>query len=303
MEHARRVGRAAGDLGGRATRGRPRWRGGQHDVHHQGGEGQGDEPPDECRPLGAVVQPQHPGNHVRQHEERHVDAADDHFPPRWLRQLDVLLQPHRGDGAEEQPSVGVRLELPEGACAQRVSGAAAQVVEHQHQCEREPVADHREHLVSPSDAGGDQPARDVHQQQLPVEREPVRRGSVDHHRGPGGDGATPRPGQPTVAAGWVGRQDRRGGVRRPAGASGPSRPGRWIGLQKSNPAVGCHCHWANLIRRRPFSIRSFSLPCRIYPMNRPNTLSANGFDGRYAAAVYSLGVSAPQWSRSSRASH
>ena len=90
-EHARRVGRPTGDIGRCAARRRPRRRCRHHHVHRERAERQGDEPADERRPLGPVVQPEHTGDHVGQDEKRHVDAADDDFPPRWLRHLEVLL--------------------------------------------------------------------------------------------------------------------------------------------------------------------------------------------------------------------
>ncbi len=112
-EHAMRARRATGDVARRAAGGCP-WRcRRQHYVDHERGERQRDESPDESRPVTSVAQPQHSRNHIRQHEKRHVDAADDHFPPRRLRHLDALLQPHGRDGAEEQPPVGLRLEMPQ----------------------------------------------------------------------------------------------------------------------------------------------------------------------------------------------
>lgn len=143
VEHAWRVRRTTGNVGRRATRRRPRRRGRQHHVDGQRREGQGDEPPDEGRPCGSVAQPEHAGHDVGQHEERHVDAADDHFPPRRLCELDVLLQPHRRNGAEEQPAICLWLKPPERVRAEHVGGTATEVVEHQDEGEGQPVADHR----------------------------------------------------------------------------------------------------------------------------------------------------------------
>jgi hypothetical protein len=241
-EHARRVGRAARDVGRCATRGCPRRRGRQQHIHDEGRERQRDEPAHEGRPFGPVAQPEHSGYRVRQDEERHVDTADDHFPPGRLRHLEVLLQPHRRDGAEKQPAVRARLELPEGRRAEHVGRTPAEVVERQDQCEGQPVAHDGEHPVPAPDAGGDQARGDIEQQQFAVECQPGRDGAVDHHSGPRGDGETPRPGESIRAAGRVRCGSRRGGVRRPAGASEPSRPGRWIGLQGSNPAIGRYRH-------------------------------------------------------------
>jgi hypothetical protein len=277
VEHARRVGRATGDVGRCAARGRPGRRGRQHHVHRERRERQGHEAADECRPLGAVTQPEHPGHGIGQHEERHVDAADQHLPPRRLRQLDVLLQPHRRERAEKHPPIGVGLELPERRGAERVGRAAAEVVEHQDQSERQPIAHHRKHFVSASDAGRDQPGGDVQQQQFTVEGQSVGDGAVDHHRGPRGDGDAARPDESTLAAGPMRCGDRPGGVRRPAGASGPSRPGRGVGLERSNPAVGCHCHWTNLILCRPFSVRSFLRPCRYSFNELPKRAASEAF--------------------------
>lgn len=242
-EHARWVGRPAGDLGRRTARGRPRRRGRQGDVPDERGERQRDEPPDEGRPLGSVAQPQHSGDHIRQHEERHVDAADDDFPPRRLGHLDVLLQPDGRDVTEKQPAVRGRLELPEGRRTEHVGRPAAEVVEHQHQGERQPVADHREHLVPLPDAGRDQAGRDVEQQQFAVERQPVHRGPVDHDRSPAGDGDAPGPGEPMRAAGWVRLDDRwRWRAGWPAGVGASSRFGLGVTVERPDPAIGCYCH-------------------------------------------------------------
>ena len=89
--HARRVWRAADDVGRCAARGRPRRGSRQHHVDGNRRERQRNEPTDESRPVGPVVQPEHARDYVRQDEKRHVNAADDHFPPRGLRHLDALL--------------------------------------------------------------------------------------------------------------------------------------------------------------------------------------------------------------------
>ena len=274
--HARRVRRAAGDVGRCAARGRPRRGRRQDHVDGDRSERQRNEPTDECRPVGPVVQPEHARDRVRQNEKRHVNAADDHFPPRGLRHLDALLQPHRRDSAEEQPAISIGLESPERGRAEHVSRTTTEVVEHQHECERQPIAHDGEHLVPAADARGDQPGSDVQQQQFAVERDPVRHGSVGHHQGPRADGDAPCPGEPNFAAGRIrlvggmGWRRRHGG--RPAGAAAPSRFGLWVALEQSDPAIGCYCHQPNLILCRPFSIRSFSRRFAFRPINQPNTL-------------------------------
>jgi hypothetical protein len=187
VKHARRVGRAISDIGGSATGRGPRRRGRQRHVHRERGERQRDEPADELRPLGAVAQPEHTGNDIRQDEKRHVDAADDDFPPGWLGHLDVLLQPDRRHGAEEQPTVRGGLKLPQRWGPEHVGGTAAEVVEDQHEGEWQPVAQYREHFLSAADTRGDQSGGDVEQQQFPVERQAICRGPVDHHRRPDRD--------------------------------------------------------------------------------------------------------------------
>jgi hypothetical protein len=113
FEHAAGVGRAIGDIGRGAAGGRPGWRRWHDHVDRERGERQREEPSDERRPLASVLQPKHSGDQVGQDKKRHVNAADNHFPPRRLRHLDALLQPHRREGAEEQPAVRLGLELPE----------------------------------------------------------------------------------------------------------------------------------------------------------------------------------------------
>jgi hypothetical protein len=274
--HARRVGRAAGDVGRCAARGRPRWGRRQDHVDGDRSERQGNEPTDECRPVGPVVQPEHPRDHVRQDEERHVNAADDHFPPRGLRHLDALLQPHRRDSAEEQPAISIGLESPERGRAEHVSRTATEVVEHQHECERQPIAHDGEHLVPAADARGDEPGSDVQQQQFAVECDPVRHGSVGDHQGPRADGEASCPGERHFAAGRIRRVGGMGWLRRhggrPAGTASPSRFGLWVALEQSDPAIGCYCHQSNLILCRPFSIRSFARRFAIRLIIQPNTL-------------------------------
>ena len=199
-EHAARVGGATGDIGRGAASRCPRRCGGQHHVDDQRGERQQDEPPDKRRPVAAVAQPEHSGDDVGQDEKRHVDAADDHFPPRRLRHLEALLQPHGRNSAEEQPAVRLGLEVPNGRSADQRCRPPAEVVHQQHEREREPIAHHCEHLVAATDAGGNEPGGDVKQQQFAIECEPVRQGSVGHHEGPGNDRHPPREREPTVAA-------------------------------------------------------------------------------------------------------
>lgn len=274
--HARRVRRAAGDVGRCAARGRPRWGRRQDHVDGDRSERQRNEPTDECRPVGPVVQPEHARDRVRQDEKRHVNAADDDFPPRGQRQLDALLQPHRRDSAEEQPAISIGLESPERGRAEHVRRTTAEVVEHQYERERQPIAHDGEHLVPAADARGNEPGSDVQQQQFAVERDPVRHGSVSHHQGPRADGEASCPGERNFAAGRIrlvgeiGWRRRHGG--RPAGATSPSRFGLWVALEQSDPAIGCYCHQPNLILCRPFSIRSLSRRFAIRPINQPNTL-------------------------------
>jgi hypothetical protein len=219
-EHAVRAGRARGDVGRGAAGGCP-WRcRRQHDVDDERHEGQHDEPSDKSRPVASVAQPEHAGNDIGQHEKRHVDTADDHFPPRRLRHLDALLQPHRRDGAEKQPSVRLGLEMPEGARSDQCGRASAEVIHDQHQREREPVAHDCERLVPATDAGRNEPGRDVEQQQLAVEREPVGQGPVGHDKRPRGDRRPAGQRQPTLvhrrvsASGTSDRLDRHGRLDR-----------------------------------------------------------------------------------------
>jgi hypothetical protein len=274
--HAWWVGRAAGDVGRGAARGRPRRGRRQEHVDDDRGERQCNEPADEGRPGGPVVQPEHSRDRVRQDEKRHVNTADDHFPPRGLRHLDALLQPHRRDGAEEQPAISIGLESPKRGRAEHVSRATTEVVEHQDECERQPVAHDGEHLVPAADARGDEPGSDIQQQQFAVERNPVGHGSVGDHQGPGTDRPAPRPGEPKLATGRIRRAGHMGWLRRhggwPAGAAAPSRFGLWVALEQSDPAIGCYCHQSDHILCRPFSIRSFSCRFAIRPINQPNTL-------------------------------
>jgi hypothetical protein len=197
--HAGRAGRATGDVGSGAAGGCPRRRGGEHHIDDDRGERQRDESADEGRPVASVAQPQHSGDDVRQHEERHVDAADDHFPPRWQWQLDALLQPHRRNGAEEQPAVGVGLKAPERRRAEQRRRAPAEVVQRQHQREGQPITHYDEHLAAPADARGDQPGGDVEQQQFAVERQSVRHAAVNHHQCPGRDRRPAPDREPTLA--------------------------------------------------------------------------------------------------------
>lgn len=197
-EHAVRAGRAPGDVGRGAAGGCPRRCCRQNDIDDERDEGQHDEPSDKCRPVAAVAQPEHCGDHIGQDEKRHVDAADHHFPPRRLRHLDVLLQPHRRDGAEEQPSVRLGLEMPKRSRSEQRCRPPTEVIHHQHQRERQPVAHDREHLLPATDAGRDEPGGDVEQQQFAIECEAAGQGSVNHNKCPDGDREPPDQRQRTL---------------------------------------------------------------------------------------------------------
>ena len=274
--HARRVCGAAGDVGRCATRSRPRRGRRHHHVDSDRRERQRNEPADECRPVAPVAQPEHARDRVRKDEKRHVNAADEHFPPRGLRHLDALLQPHRRDAAGEQPAIGLGLESPERGRAEHVSRTTTEVVEHQHERERQPIAQDSDHLVPAADARGDQPGSDVQQHQFAAECDPVRHGSIGDHQGPRADGDAPGPREPNSAAGRIGRVGAMGRLGRhggrPAGASAPSRFGLWVALEGPDPAIGCYYHQPNPILCRPFSVRSFSRRLAFRLMNRPNTL-------------------------------
>jgi hypothetical protein len=183
-EHAVRVGRVTGDVGRRAAGGCPRRCCREHDVDNERGEGQRDEPSDKRCPVASTAQPEHAGDNIGQDEKRHVDAAYDHFPPRRLRHLDAFLQPHGRDGAEEQPSVRLGLELPQRRRADERCRSPADVIHQQHKRERQPVAQDREYLTPSTDAGGDKPGGDIKQQHFAIECEPVRQGPVGHDKGP-----------------------------------------------------------------------------------------------------------------------
>jgi hypothetical protein len=198
-EHAARVGRPADDVGRGAPSFCPRRRRRQNDVDDERGEGQRHEAPDKRRPIAPVAQPEHSGDHVRQDEKRHVDAADDHFPPRRLRHLDAFLQPHRRDGPEEQPPVRIGLELPQRRRSEQLRCSPAEVIEQQKKRKWQPIADDGKDLATAADARGDKPGGDIEQHQFAVEGQPLGHGPVDHDNSPGGDRNPPRIAKPTVA--------------------------------------------------------------------------------------------------------
>ena len=204
-EHACRVGRAIGDVAGGAAGRRPGRRRRQDDIDDQRCKRQREKTPRIRFPFVSVAQPQQPGDRIRHDEKRHVDRADDHFPPRWLRHLEVLLQPDGRHDPEEQPSVDRRLQLPESGCPDQCRRAPAQVVQQQHHGERQPVPNHQQHLAAPPDARGDQSGGDVDQQPLAVECHPGSTAAVHHNKRPGRDRQAARDGQSTVLG--------RGGVR------------------------------------------------------------------------------------------
>jgi hypothetical protein len=264
-EHAVRARRATDDVGRRAAGGCPRRCCRQHDVDDECGEGQCDEAPDERCPVISVAQPEHSGDDIGQHKKRHVDAADDHLPPRGLGHLDALLQPHRGDGAEEQPPVGLRLEMPQGGRSQQCCRAPAEVIDHQDKGERKPVAHDGEDLVPSTDAGRDKSGGDIQQQQFAIEGQPVCQRSVGHDEGPDRHRHPPGKRQPTLP-GFVGVEVKigdgfgarhRGEVRPFWPTEQPAGNRLWVGLEASDSAISCYCHQSNPIRFRLFSIRSF----------------------------------------------
>ncbi len=169
-EHARRVGRATADVGGLTAGRRPRRGGRQHRVDRQRGERQCHEPAHERLPDLPVAQPQGTGHHVGQDEERHVDGADHHLPPRRGGHLQAFLQPHRGHCAEEHPPVDLGLPGPLGRRADQVGRSPAEVVDQQDHGERQPVPEDEDHPL-PADAGGQQTGAHVEQDQFAVERQ------------------------------------------------------------------------------------------------------------------------------------
>ena len=66
------------------------------------------------------------------------------------------------------------LESPERVRSDQHRRPAAEVVQQQHEREREPIAHDRENLSTTADARGDEPGGDVEQQKFAIEREPVR---------------------------------------------------------------------------------------------------------------------------------
>jgi hypothetical protein len=279
-EHAVRVGGATADVGRRAAGGCPRRCCRQHDVDNERGEGQRDEPSDIRCPVAAVEQPEHSRDHIRQDEKRHIDAADDHFPPRRMRHLDALLQPHGRDGAEEQPPVRLGLEMPQRRRSNQRCRSPAEVVHQQHKRERQPVAHDREYLVPSADAGGDQPGGDIEQQQFAIKCEPVRQRPVGHDKGPGSDRRPPRECQPALAGfagvevkvgdGYGARQ--RHGLRQFWTAELPGGYRLRVTLEEPGPAISCYCHQSDLILSRLFSICSFLSGSAIEPNISPETL-------------------------------
>ena len=197
-EHAMRAGRTPSEVCRGAAGGRPRRCCRQNDVDDERDERQRDEPSDKRRPVASVAQPEHSGDDVGQHEKRHVDPADDHFPPRRVRHFDALLQPHCRDGAEEQPAVRLGLEMPQRARADERCRPSAEVIHHQYQRERQPIAHHRENLVPATDAGRNKPGNDVEQQQFPVESQPIGQGAVGHDNDPNRDRRPAGQHQPTL---------------------------------------------------------------------------------------------------------
>jgi hypothetical protein len=197
-EHAGWVGRAGGDVVGGAARRSPGWRRGQDNVNQQRGKRHREEPPRIRFPHFSVAQPQEAGDRIRHDEKRHVDRADDHFPPRRLRHLQAFLQPHRGQHPEEQPSVDRWLKLPKRGRPDQCGGAPAQVVQHQDKSKRQPVPDHHQHFAAAPNAGGDQSRSDIEQQQLTIECQPGGQAAIHHHDRPDRDGDTPNNSEPPI---------------------------------------------------------------------------------------------------------
>ena len=199
-EHAARRGRPGDDVGGGTPGGRP-WRGGrQHHVDRQRTERQHHEQLREFLPLRSVAQPQHGGDHVRQDEERHVGGADDHLPPGRVGLLEMLLQPDGGHHPEEHPAVGIGLPMPQRGSPDQVRGPTAEVVDHQHQGERQPVSQHVQHPPA-TDAGDRQAGADVEQQQFAVERDSGGGDPVGDDDGPHTDGDAPYHGEAPIPGG------------------------------------------------------------------------------------------------------
>ncbi len=123
--HAGRVVRMVGDVRVGAQRSRPRRRGRDQREEREPDERQRDEAQCPAIEVAPAAQPQHRGRHVRQEEERDVAERDEDVPPLHVAVLEVLLQPHRRLGAEEQELVDVDLRVPPGRHAGRVGPARA----------------------------------------------------------------------------------------------------------------------------------------------------------------------------------
>ncbi len=114
-----------------------------------GEEREGDERhPGEERDAGDVAaeavageEPEQPGDEIRRDEVAHVDGPGREVVPAQVRRPvpEPLLQPDRRDGAAEEKGVGLELRPVPGREEQAVGVAAQQVVDREHERERQPL--------------------------------------------------------------------------------------------------------------------------------------------------------------------
>ena len=121
------------------------WRGGgkereRGERHAREERDRGDVPPK----SPAVDEPEHPGDHVRRQEVAHVHEPGHVVVPVHLRRPvpEPILQPDRGNGATEEKGIRVELRPIPGREEQTVGVSPQQVVDREHERERQPLEDH-----------------------------------------------------------------------------------------------------------------------------------------------------------------
>ena len=96
------------------------------------------------RKRSAVDEPEQPGDHVRRQEVAHIDEPGRVVVPVHLRRPvpEPILQPDRGNRATEEKGIRVELRPIPGREEQTVGVSAQQVVDREHERERQPLEDH-----------------------------------------------------------------------------------------------------------------------------------------------------------------
>ena len=143
--------------------------------------------------AGAGEEPEQAGDEVGRHEVAHVDGpGDEVVPPHAVRSVpDPILEPDGRDVAAEEEGVGLELGPIPGGEEQAVGMAAQEVVDREHERERQPLEDDAPYPATEiRRREREQAEHDPDEQPLAPHRDPLaphvgaQRGEIQRRRDP-----------------------------------------------------------------------------------------------------------------------